>query len=291
MTPLTLPTPLVSTAWLAEHLGHPGLKVVDATTHLVTANRDARAEYLTGHIPGAVFADIDWLSDEVSPLPHTMPSATQFAQRMGSIGIGSENAIVIYDSSGQNFSAPRLWFMLRSFGHERVAVLDGGLRRWMLEGRGLDTGPVAATPAPFVATLDASRLRDRASMESILREGREQVVDARSPGRFAATEPEPRAGVRGGHIPGSRNVHYARLVRDDGTLRAPSELRAIMDDAGVALDRPIVASCGSGVTACAVVLALEVLGVHETAVYDGSWTEWGGRSDTPVETGEAGEAR
>jgi thiosulfate/3-mercaptopyruvate sulfurtransferase len=177
--------------------------------------------------------------------------------------------------------------MLRSFGHERVAVLDGGLRRWILEGRGLDTGPVAVTPARFVANLDASRVRDRASMESNLREGREQVVDARSPGRFAATEPEPRAGVRGGHIPRSRNVHYARLVRDDGTLRAPSELLAIMDEAGVALDRPIVATCGSGVTACAVVLALVVLGAHETAVYDGSWTEWGGRSDTPVETGEA----
>lgn len=287
MPPLTLPTPLVSTAWLAEHLGHPGLKVVDATTHLVTANRDARAEYLAAHIPGAVFADIDWLSDETSPLPHTIPSAERFAERMASLGIASEDAIVVYDSSGQNFSAPRLWFMLRAFGHERVAVLDGGLRRWMLEGGMLDTGPVAVMPARFVARLDPSRLRDRAAMEANRHVAREQVVDARSPGRFTGVEPEPRAGVRGGHIPGSRNVHYARLVRDDGTLRAPSELRAIMDEAGVSLDRPIVASCGSGVTACAVVLALEVLGAHETAVYDGSWTEWGGRSDTSVETGEA----
>lgn len=286
MIPFTLPMPLVGTDWLAGHLGHPELKVVDATTHLVTANRDARAEYLAAHLPGAVFADIDWLSDETSPLPHTMPTAERFAERMGSLGIASEDAIVVYDSSGQNFSAPRLWFMLRAFGHERVAVLDGGLRRWMLEGRMLDSGPVSVVPTRFGARLDPSRLRDRAAMEDNLHVAREQVVDARSPGRFAGVEPEPRAGVRGGHIPGSRNVHYARLVRDDGTLRSPSELRAIVDAAGVALDRPIVASCGSGVTACAVVLALEVLGARETAVYDGSWTEWGGRSDTPVETGE-----
>lgn len=287
MTTLTLPVPLVSTAWLARHLGDPGLKVVDATTHLVTAKRDARAEYLVGHIPGAVFADIDWLSDEASPLPHTFPPAEQFAERLGSLGIGSEAAIVVYDSSGQNFSAPRLWFMLRVFGHARVAVLDGGLRRWVQDGRALESGPVAVAPGHFDAVLDPSRLRDRVAMEANLEAEREQVVDARSPGRFAGSEPEPRAGVRGGHIPGSRNVHYARLVRTDGTLRAPEELRAIMDEAGAALDRPIVVSCGSGMTACAVVLALELLGVRETAVYDGSWTEWGGENDLPVETGSA----
>lgn len=287
MTPLALPTPLVTTAWLAEHLGSPELKVVDATTHLVTANRDAHGEYLAGHIPGAVFADIDWLSDETSSLPHTFPTPEHFAARMSTLGIENDDAVVVYDSSGQNFSAPRLWFMLRAFGHERVAVLDGGLRRWALDGRAIETGPVAQTPSHFVPHLDASRLRDRAAVEANLRARREQVVDARSPGRFAATEPEPRPGIRGGHIPGSRNVHYARLVQPDGTLRPAAELRAIMEEAGVAVDRPVVASCGSGVTACAVVLALEVLGARETAVYDGSWTEWGGRSDTPVETGAA----
>lgn len=287
MSSLALPTPLVSTAWLAEHLGAPGLKVVDASTYLASAGRNARAEYEAQHIPGAVFADIDWLSDESSPLPHTFPPDGMFAERIGSLGVGNDDAVVVYDGSGQNFSAPRLWFMLRAFGHERVAVLDGGLKRWMLDGHAVTNDQTVVSPARFVATLDQRRLRDAAAIQANIVSAAEQVVDARSAGRFEATEPEPRPGVRGGHIPGSRNIHYARLVREDGTLRLVEELRAIVHDAGVDTAHPVVCSCGSGITACAVLLALEVLGATETAVYDGSWTEWGGRSDTPVDTGPA----
>ncbi len=285
MAPLTLPTPLVSVPWLAEHLGEPGLVVVDASSYLASAGRDARAEFVAGHIPGAVFADMEWLHDERSALPHTFPTAAQFSARVGSLGIGSDDAIVVFDGSGQHFSAPRLWFMLRTFGHDRVAVLDGGLRRWVMGAHPLQAGEATPTPARFVARLDERRLRDTAAMQAQLGDPNAQVADARSPGRFAAAEPEPRPGVRGGHIPGSRSVHYARLVRDDGTLRPAEELRAIMDEAGIDPARPVVTSCGSGMTACAVALALEVLGGPPASVYDGSWTEWGGRSDTPVETG------
>lgn len=287
MSPLALPTPLVSTAWLAEHLGAPGLKVVDASTYLASVGRNARAEYEAQHIPGAVFADIDWLSDESSPLPHTFPPAEMFAERIGALGIGNDDAVVVYDGSGQHFSAPRLWFMLRTFGHERVAVLDGGLTRWLLDGHAVTNEQTVVSPAHFEATLDHRRLRDAAAVQANITSAAEQIVDARSAGRFEGTEPEPRAGVRGGHIPGSRNIHYARLVREDGTMRPVEELRAIVHDAGLDTARPVVCSCGSGITACAVLLALEVLGARETAVYDGSWTEWGGRRDTPVATGPA----
>ncbi len=281
------PTPLVSTAWLARALADAPPKIIDATMYLPNAARDARAEYEAAHIPGAVFGDIGWLSDEDAPFPHTLLDAKIFAARIGALGISNSDAIVIYDSSGQNFSAPRLWWMLRSFGHRGVSVLDGGLPKWIVEGHPVTAETAAVTPATFVATLDATRVRDIAAMRTNLQSRAAQVVDARSPGRFQATEPEPRAGVRGGHIPGSVNVHYATLVQANGALRSPDELRSIMTGAGLDLTHPIVASCGTGVTACAVVLALDVLGATDTAVFDGSWTEWGSTSDTPVAIGPA----
>ncbi len=285
MSSALLPTPLVSVAWLAEHLGAPWLRVVDATMYLPSAARDARAEYTAAHIAGAVFCDIGYVSDDAALYPHTLPSAELFAARVGALGIGSEHAVVVYDSSGQNFSGPRLWWLLRTFGHTQVAILDGGLRAWTAAGHAVTSDVSAVTPAHFTAALAPARVRDIDAMRANVASHAEQVVDARSPGRFQAIEAEPRAGVRGGHIPDSVNVHYAKLVREDGTMRTADELRRIMADAQLDLTRPIVASCGSGVTACAVVLALDVLGVSNTAVYDGSWTEWGSAPDTPVATG------
>lgn len=282
MASINLPAPLVSTDWLAAHLGHPELVVLDASLHLPASGRSARAEYDAGHIPGAVLAEIDWLSEPGAPFPHTLPSSALLAQRLGALGVGNANAVVIYDSSGQHFSAPRLWFMLRSHGHAQVAVLDGGLPKWVREGRPVTPEVPTPVAATFTGQRDAARWHDLASMRGLVTSMDAQVVDARSPSRFAATEPEPRAGVRGGHMPGAANVHYASLLAADGTMLPPAQLRERFTEAGVDLARPIVGTCGSGVTACAVMLALDVLGAPHTAVYDGSWTEWGSQPDTPV---------
>ncbi len=283
---LDLPTPIVSTEWLAANLGDPALRVVDASWHMASANRSGRAEYDAAHIPGAVFADIDALSDEAAPSPHTLLSPDEFAKRVGALGLGSEHAIIVYDTSAQNYSAPRLWYMLRTMGHARVAVLDGGLTKWQAEGRAVSSDAVSPVAATFTPTLDTSAWRDKQAMQANVASRAEQVADARSPGRFQAIEPEPRAGVRGGHIPGARNVHYATMVNADGTLKSREDLRTQFAAAGLDLTAPIVASCGSGITACAVALGMVVAGASQFAVYDGSWTEWGSQSDTPVETGE-----
>ena len=282
---LTLPTPIVSTEWLAEHLAHPALRVFDASWYLPAAGRDARAEYEAAHVPGAVFADIDALSDAEAPYPHTVPPADVLAQQFGALGVGDGHAVVVYDGSGQLFSAPRLWYMLRAIGVTQVAVLDGGLPRWRAEQRPLESGAVKPVPAQLTPRPDAGRWRDLVAMRAEVEAGRSQIVDARSLGRFSAAEPEPRAGVRGGHMPGARHLHYASLTDAEGLLLPTDALRERVRAAGLDPSQPIVASCGSGVTACAVALALDAIGARDVAVYDGSWTEWGSQPDTPVETG------
>jgi len=281
------PAPLVPTDWLGRRLGYPGVKVVDASWYLPTSGRHARQEYLQGHVPGAVFADLDELSDPDTSLPHMFPAPRRFGEQLGRLGLANADAIVVYDGSGANMSAARLWWMLRLCGHERVGVLDGGSMKWRAEGRLLERGQASLPPATYRAAAPLRGLRDLGAMKSLVGSRAEQVVDARAPGRFTGEEPEPRAGLRGGHMPGARSVPYTALVAPDGTLLPPDRLREVFAAAGVALDRPIVTTCGSGVSACAVLLALDVLGVRTAALYDGSWTEWAAQPDTPVERGPA----
>jgi thiosulfate/3-mercaptopyruvate sulfurtransferase len=275
--------PLIDTAWLAAHLDAPDVKVADATWFLPTVARNARQEYAAAHIPGAVFFDIDDIADEASPLPHMLPDPVKFSSRMRRLGLGDGTRIVLYDNNKYSASA-RAWWMLRLFGHPDVAVLDGGLAKWRAENRPVTDQPVVPREAHFTARQNNLLVRDLEQMRANLLSRREQVVDARSRGRFGATEPEPRAGLRGGHIPGSVSLPHLELLDADGSLLPEPELRRRFAASGVDLARPIVATCGSGVTASTVALALYRLGRDDTAVYDGSWSEWGGRSDTPVET-------
>ena len=279
---------LVTTEWLAERIGSPDLRILDGSWYLPTSGRDARSEYVAGHLPGAVFFDLDALSDRDTPLPHMLPSPEAFARQVGDLGVGDEHEVVVYDGSGVNLSAPRVWWMFRVFGHERVAVLDGGLQKWRREGRTLERGVVAPKRAHFTPRgLRAEAVRDLEAVRAAGEQRREQIVDMRSAGRFAGREPEPRAGLRGGHIPGSHNLPYGELVAPDGTLLPPEALRQRLAAAGVDPSRPVIATCGSGVSACALIHALHVLGYDTASLYDGAWSEWGARSDTPVERGGA----
>jgi thiosulfate/3-mercaptopyruvate sulfurtransferase len=282
---VTRPLPaVVSTEWLAAALGRPGLRVIDGSWYLPGSGRDAGMEYAAGHIPGAVFFDLDASSDQTSPLPHMLPSAAAFADRMTALGLRDSDDLVVYDGSGTNLSAPRVWWTFRIFGHDRVAIVDGGINKWRREHRPVEQGVVTLPPGQFAARLNRAAVRDLSAIRANLRSGAEQLVDTRSAARFAGIEPEPRPGLRRGHVPGSLNLPFTELASPDGTILPADRLRGRIVDAGIDLTRPIVATCGSATSACALILGLHLLGHRETAVYDGAWAEWGGRADTPITT-------
>lgn len=276
---------LVSTEWLAKHLDDPGLSVVDGSWYLPAQGRNAKAEYEAGHIPRAVFFDQDVVVAPGSSLPHTLPPPEIFATFAGSMGISRDDTIIVYDGPGL-FSAPRVWWMFKIMGARDVRILEGGIDGWKREGRFVTARPTKVAPCLFEAKFDAARVASLDEMRKVVEAGSAQVADARPAGRFEGADPEPRAGVRGGHMPGAKNVPALSLGRD-GRLLPPDELRAAFETAGIDLTKPVVTSCGSGVTAAVLVLALETLGHADARLYDGSWTEWGGRADTAVVTGKA----
>ncbi|MDH4981344.1 3-mercaptopyruvate sulfurtransferase [Hyphomicrobium sp. D-2] len=279
---------IVDTDWLASHLDAPDLIVMDASWHLPTANRDPKAEYLAEHIPGAMFFDINDLTDEKSTLPHMLPSTVKFASRMKKMGVGDGMRIVVYDTHGL-FSAARAWWTFRAMGHEDVAVLDGGLKKWKAEGRPLEDGtPVRRTERHFTPLMNSSLIRDVDDIKQALKK-RTQIVDARPAARFEGAEAEPRPGLRAGYIPGARSVPSQTLINADGTLKTEVEIGKIFADAGIDWRQPVITTCGSGVTASILSLALAVLGQNQAAVYDGSWAEWGADESLPIETGPAKE--
>jgi thiosulfate/3-mercaptopyruvate sulfurtransferase len=284
-TTTTTEDPLVSTDWLAAHLGDPKIKIIDASFKMPGILPLPKDDYLASHLPGAVFFDVDAVSDHSNPLPHMFPNAGQFGRDVGGLGISNDDTVVLYDSGGW-VAAPRVWWMFLSFGHPNVRILNGGLKKWRAEGRKVESGEVTPKPANFKATFDPSYTRNVEQLVANLESRAEQVLDARANERYQGKVPEPRPGLRSGHIPGSLSVPYNQLFdASTGAMKPLDELRAVFASAGVKLDAPIVTSCGSGVSALVLTLALYRLGVRGSALYDGSWTEWGMQGGPPVATG------
>jgi len=280
------PKTLVSTEWLAAHLKDPDLRILDGTLFMADEGRDARAEYEAAHIPGARFFDIDDISDSRSELPHMVPPVEKFMSRLRAMGVGDGHQVVVYDAKGL-FSAARVWWLFRLMGQDNIAVLDGGFPKWQAEGRPTEDLPPMVRDRHMTVRRQNYMVRDVTQVSAASKLGDHEILDARAAGRFRGDAPEPRAGLRAGHVPGSRNVPYTELLNDDRTMKDPDSLRAVFAAAGVDMAKPVITSCGSGVTAAVINLALERIGKTDHALYDGSWTEWGASPTLPVATGEA----
>ncbi|WP_202076218.1 3-mercaptopyruvate sulfurtransferase [Pseudooceanicola pacificus] len=280
------PKTLVSTDWLAAHLKDPDLRILDASYFLPGVDRDAKAEYDAAHIPGARFFDIDEISDQRSDLPHMAPPVEKFMSRMRAMGVGDGHQVVVYDSQGL-FSAARVWWLFRLMGQNDVAVLDGGLPKWQAEGREIEDMPPMVRDRHMTVRRQNQLVKDVTQVSAASKLGDYDIIDARAANRFRGEAAEPRPGLRSGHIPGSRNVPFTTLLNDDKTMKTPDEMRAVFEAAGVSLSKPVITTCGSGVTAAVLSLALEIIGKRDHSLYDGSWAEWGAFPTVPVATGDA----